>query len=221
MNSENPSSPNFTLLEESDKWLVVNKPPGLATIPERLTPTNPCLWKLCERQVGPLWVVHRLDKETSGVVIFAKSAGIHRQLCLAFEQRATRKTYWAWVHGTLTGQGLCEAPLREFGSGRVAPDPKGKASQTAWRSLRTEQNYTLVEVQPHTGRRHQIRAHLTALGFPIVGDPLYGPAELRQGWTRMYLHALELEIFPEAGGAWGPWHADPEASFFPTPLTPL
>ena len=211
-----PPPPIKLLFENDDVW-VVNKPPGLATIPERLDPAAPSLWKLGEQTVGKLWVVHRLDKDTSGVVVFAKNPPMHRWLCSAFERRATRKIYWAWVHGQLTGDGVCDAPLREFGSGRVAVDPRGKPSLTAWRVLRTLQGFTLVEVQPHTGRRHQIRAHLTALGFPLVGDPLYGPAEKRRGWPRMYLHALELEI---VDGVWGPWHSDPEVSFQPPLQTP-
>ncbi|NNM55348.1 MAG: RNA pseudouridine synthase [Spirochaetales bacterium] len=210
-------TPAVPILYEDDAVWVVNKPPGLATIPERLNTTAPSLSKLGEQAIGKLWVVHRLDKETSGVVVFAKTSQAHRLLCAAFEHRTTRKIYWAWVHGQLTGEGVCSGPLREFGSGRVAVDPRGKPSVTAWRVLRAVQGFTLVELQPHTGRRHQIRAHLTALGFPIVGDPLYGPADLRRGWPRMYLHALELEITNEA---WGPWRAEPEPSFLPPLQTP-
>ncbi len=210
-------SPTIPLIYEDNEVWVVNKPPGLATISERLDTSAPSLWKLGEQDAGRLWVVHRLDKETSGVVVFAKTAQAHRLLCAAFERRNTRKIYWAWVHGELAGEGVCDGPLREFGSGRVAVDPRGKPSETAWRVLRTVPGFTLVEVQPHTGRRHQIRAHLTALRYPLVGDPLYGPADLRRGWPRMYLHALELEIM---NAAWGPWRAEPEPSFEPPLSTP-
>ncbi len=201
---------------EDDSLWVVNKPPGLASIPERLDHSAPCVWKLGEQLTGQrLWVVHRLDKETSGVMLLAKTADAHRKLSQAFEKRETRKLYWAWVHGELQGQGNCVEPLREFGSGRVAVDARGKPSQTDWKALKTQDGFTLGELRPRTGRRHQIRAHLFYLGHPIVGDPLYGPAQLRHGWKRLYLHAVELEIPGlELTSPGGPWRVYPDEILF-------
>ena len=205
---------NIGVLFENDEFWVAHKPAGLATIPERLNPEAPNLWKLGENLVGSrLWVVHRLDKETSGVVVFAKNAEAHRRLNAFFEKRLVRKTYIAWVFGSWEGAGTCRAPLREFGSGRVAVDPaRGKPSETAWKVLQTRENCTLVELNPATGRRHQLRVHLYHLGHPILGDPLYGPAAQRGVWDRLYLHALEL-LLPLTPGPLTGWRADPDPDF--------
>ncbi len=178
------------------------KPEGLATVPERDAPHD-CLRALLERQLGArLLTVHRLDKAVSGVVVLARSAAAHRELSGQFERREARKTYLALVHGVLReDEGGSDAPLREFGSGRTAVDPAGRACRTRWRVLRRLPASTLLEVVPHTGRRHQIRAHLFAAGHPLVGDPLYGDRAQAADWPRLMLHAARLELRHPAAGA--------------------
>jgi len=144
------------------------------------------------------YTVHRIDKGTSGVVLFAKDAGTHRALSMAFEDRRMGKTYLALVHGAMEGEGKIVAPLKDRGSGRVSVHPKGKPSGTRWKAVRREGERTLLEVSPLTGRRHQIRVHLYSVGHPVVGDPLYGEKRGEEG--RMMLHAWKLRI-PE--GPWG------------------
>jgi RluA family pseudouridine synthase len=155
------SLPSLETLFENEALLAVNKPEGLASIPERDL-SIPSVRRVLEQQRAEgVFVVHRLDKEVSGVLLFAKTASAHRELSLAFEQRRVDKRYLAVVHGRIEKDELViDAPLREYGSGRMGVDPRGKASLSRVTVLERALRYTLVEVRPETGRRHQIRAHL-------------------------------------------------------------
>jgi len=184
------------ILFENDDLLAVNKPEGLAAIPERL-PGNKSLFEmLSAERAEKLYIVHRLDRETSGVIVFAQNAETHRWLNRQFESRSVRKTYLALVHGSVPDdEGIIDAPLRQFGSGRVAVDPeRGKASSTEFRVQNRFKSATLVEAYPCTGRRHQIRVHLYHLGHPIVGDPLYGDKIQQTPYPRLMLHAQNLTL---------------------------
>jgi RluA family pseudouridine synthase len=187
------------VLFEDDRLIAVAKPAGQAAIPGRGDIGEP-LNKELERRLGVrLWVVHRLDREASGIMVFAKSAEAHAALCKDFESRRAEKRYLAVVAGALTGDGRADMALKEFGSGRVAPSPQGKHSLTRWTFLRALRGATLLKVEPLTGRRHQIRAHLAALGHPLLGDPLYGPAPRPIGGAkRLMLHAHTLHL-PASG----------------------
>ena len=140
-------------------------------------------------------VVHRLDREAGGIVVFAKTAAVHAELCAAFERRQARKLYLAAVLGDVEQDGRVETALREFGSGRIGVSPEGKPSLTLFRPLAREGGRSLLEVALVTGRRHQIRAHLASIGRPILGDPLYGPPPRPVGGApRLMLHAWKLEV---------------------------
>jgi len=183
---------------EDERVLAASKPAGQTTIPGRGEVGESLLTQL-ERERGvKFFVVHRLDREASGLVLFAKDAQTHRQLCAQFEARRAKKVYLAAVLGRLEGEGTIDEPLREFGSGRVAPSPQGKPCKTHWRVERSLGGATLLRVEPVTGRKHQIRAHLAFLGHPLLGDPRYGPAPRPVGGARrLMLHALSLSV--EAG----------------------
>lgn len=198
-----------TLWEGDGVWAVA-KPPGLATIPER-DPSRPSLWTLARAQrSGPLYLVHRLDKETSGVLLLATTPEAHRHLANLFRLRRVDKRYLAWVHGVVEPpQGTIDAPLRAFGSGRMGVDPRGRPARTDFRVRARRAHATLLELRPHTGRRHQLRVHLYHLGHPIVGDPLYGA---RQPAPRLYLHAWRV-AWPDAHGRWREVEAPPDAIF--------
>ena len=188
----------LTLFEDDDV-LAVDKPEGLAAIPERDATQESLLSLLSATTPTKLYVVHRLDKEVSGVMLFAKNPDAHRCLNEQFSHHSVRKTYLALVHGTLTQErGTIDAPLRQFGSGRMGVDSKrGKESVTTFHVLKRFDMYTLVEVYPITGRRHQIRVHLYSLGYVIVGDPLYGEREMQRQFPRLMLHAQRIECrFP-------------------------
>ena len=189
------SLPESRVLFEDERVVAADKPAGRPTIPGR-GDVGEALNRELERRLGrKLFVVHRLDLEASGVVVFAKDAETHRRLCAAFEGRAAKKVYLAAVAGSLRGEGVVDSPLKEFGSGRVAPAPGGKPPRTRWRVERSWPKATLLRVEPETGRKHQIRAHLASLGHPILGDPRYGPPPRPVGGApRLLLHALSLTV---------------------------
>ncbi len=199
------------ILFEDERVLAADKPAGQPTIPGR-GDVGEALNAELERRLGrKLFVVHRLDLEASGVVVFAKDAETHRLLCAQFESRGAKKVYLAVVAGAMTGEGVADAPLKEFGSGRVAPSAGGRKSRTRWRVERAWRSAALLRVEPETGRRHQIRAHLCALGHPILGDPRYGPQPRPIGGApRLMLHALSLSA---AAGRTYEWTAPPPRDF--------
>lgn len=173
--------PSIPILFENDDLIAVNKPEGLASILERAKEKDCVLSLLSSLSRRKLYIVHRLDKETSGVLIFAKNAAAHKCLNQQFSSREIKKTYVALTHGEIPeNSGIIDKPLRQFGSGRVGVDAqKGKSSATEFKVERRFVDYTLVSVHPSTGRRHQIRSHLYSIGHPIVGDLRYGDKVLQ------------------------------------------
>lgn len=194
--------------------LALAKPAGLPTVPYRLGDRDKCLRAWAERTLGKrMFVVHRLDKDTSGVIVFAHEADTHRALSAQFEQRRVYKVYLAAVLGHVaSASGTIEANLREFGSGRVAVDPRGKVAHTRYRCHERLRDADLLEVVISTGRRHQIRAHLFHLGHPVLGDPIYGAPRPVGGARRLMLHARSLQI-EGMDGAQLTFEAPPPAEF--------
>ena len=192
------------LIFQDHDILVINKPPGLRTIPDGYNPALPHLAGLLKEQYGPVWVVHRLDKDTSGIILFARNAEAHRTLNLQFEHREIHKVYHALVTGSPEWDEYeIDLPLRVNGDRkhRTVIDPRlGRPAATGCRTLRRYAGVTLLAAQPHTGYTHQIRAHLAALGFPLLGDPLYHspqPENLRAvipSFPRTALHAFQLSF---------------------------
>ena len=191
-----PRHRQIRVLFENDDLIAVDKPEGLASIPER-NPATICLLKLlCDERGQKFYVVHRLDKQVSGVILFAKNPETHRHLNLLFEQRKVRKSYMGCMHGAIAQDtGVIETPLRRFGSGRMGPDQaRGKPCRTDFSVVQRIAGYSLVQVTPATGRKHQIRAHFLAIGHPIVGDTLYGDKLLQKTFPRLMLHAISLRF---------------------------
>ena len=194
---------NPLLLYEDAEILVVNKPAGIPVLPDGWEKDAPYLVKLLEEQFGKLWTVHRLDKTTSGVMVFARTAEAHRALNMQFEMHETQKVYHAIVVGEPEWeQHTVRAALRaNVGhSHRTAVDEsKGKPSETLLRVLQRFHGYSLVEAVPATGRTHQIRVHAYAIGFPLAGDRLYS-APATDLIDRPALHAQSLTITHPASG---------------------
>ena len=186
----------ISILFEDEDVVAVDKPEGLAAIPERNPEADSLLELLESRRDEKLYIVHRIDKDTSGVILFARNAPAHRFLNQQFEARQVDKTYLALVHGSVEqDSGTIDAPLRPFGSGRVGVDAeKGKPSATDFGVVERYDSYTLVEAHPRTGRRHQIRVHLYHWGHPIVGDPLYGDKATQGQFRRLMLHARKVTL---------------------------
>ena len=175
--------------------VAVNKPEGVAAVPEHALDPD-CLSERVSAELGiKVMPVHRLDKAVSGVILYACHAASHRFLNTVFEERRARKTYLALVHGTVREEsGVIDQPIREYGSGRMGVSPDGKPSTTAFRVRERFGAFTLVEVEPRTGRRHQIRVHFYHLGHPIVGDLRYGNLTVQQRFSRLMLHASGIEV---------------------------
>jgi len=185
------------VLFANDDLLAVNKPEGLASIPEG-DKGRDCLLALLESGgTGRLYIVHRLDKEASGVILFARNAAAHKHLNEQFRQRTVSKTYVALVHGVIAANsGTIDQPIREFGSGRMGVDrQRGKPCLTEFQVSERLAAYTLVQAYPLTGRRHQLRVHFYSLGHPIVGDRRYGDKAAQLAFPRLMLHAQEI-AFP-------------------------
>jgi 23S rRNA pseudouridine955/2504/2580 synthase len=190
---------------------VLNKPPGLAT--QGGTKTTQHLDRLLDGLAGEAGrpkLVHRLDKDTSGALLVARSARAAGHFAKAFSGRTARKVYWALVVGVPSaGEGMIDAPLaKQPGTGgekMYIDEEHGLAAKTRWRTIERAGNRTAwVELQPLTGRTHQLRAHMAAIGFPIVGDAKYGGPEafLTGGISRkLHLHARRIRIDAPDGGA--------------------
>lgn len=189
-----------SLLYEDEAIIAVNKPTGQAVIPGRGIEDGDVLVRQVEARIGiKTYVVHRIDRDTSGVVLFAKDAATHKNLSIQFEKHEVRKQYLALVFGIVETGGTIDRPLREFGSGRMGIDPKGKPAQTEFSVRQKFGAATLLDVMPRTGRRHQIRAHLYGIGHPVIGDTVYGKERPVAGAARLMLHARSIAFLHPSG----------------------
>jgi RluA family pseudouridine synthase len=197
------------ILYEDDHLIVPDKPAGLSVLPDGWEKDSQYLVKLLEEQFGKIYIVHRLDKITSGVMVFPRDAETHRALNIQFENHEAQKTYHAIVEGNPKWEEkIARHPLRSNVGHKhrtMVDDKRGKPSETRFRVIkryqaRTEQGRSeaaLVEARPMTGRTHQIRVHAYALGHPLVEDVLYGSRD-RYGIPRPMLHAQSLSFIHPA-----------------------
>jgi len=233
----------FTIIYENDQFLVVNKASGIAVIADRWDDSKERLDDLLNSyyakeaadaasSIPPrepaipfphrVFVVHRIDRDTSGLVVFAKTREAHRYLSSLFESRALEKTYLAVIHGRPAWtETVCDLPLRADGDREhrtIIDKAKGKHARTNFKLLAEVGDYSLIEAQIETGRTHQIRVHLASLGHPVVCDPLSGTMKpvylsaFKRGWrgdnleekpllSRLGLHAYSLVIPTPEGEA--------------------
>ncbi len=191
----------WSLVHEDPHLLVVNKPSGLLSVPGRGPDKQDCLWTQVRGAYPQALVVHRLDQATSGLMLLALSPAVQRQLSMAFEARQVHKKYHAWVEGVLpiteAWQSIDLPILLDWPNRPVhIIDAHGKPSLTHWRCVAHHATpaASLLELQPQTGRTHQLRVHLNAIGHPIWGDRLYAPVAVQARSERLMLHATELGL---------------------------
>lgn len=212
------------IIYEDEDLVVVNKPAGLLSIPDRFHPDKPNTWQVTAKMLKTdLWVVHRLDKDTSGLLCLAKNEKAHQHLNEQFQKRTVKKTYLALVSGHLTkgeplevSQSIKEHPTK---LGTMIAVSKGKPALTHFKVLENFKRYTLVKAIPVSGRTHQIRVHLKSIGHPLMIDPIYGneaafylsaikgrkysqkkQTEEKPLMSRLTLHASTLDIIHPSTG---------------------
>lgn len=213
---------NIEKLYEDEDLLIVNKPAGMLVIPDRYNTELPSLVRILEARSGQkIWVVHRLDRETSGVICFAKNEQSHRYLSILFQERDVNKYYAALVNGIVVPpEGRIESAIAEHPAknGKMIVAKKGKHAVTDYKVVEQWPLYSLVQFQIHTGRTHQIRVHMQSIGHPVVCDELYGDGQpfllsnIKRKYqlsgkdeaekpllNRMALHAYRLEFDKEDG----------------------
>ncbi len=192
------------IIYEDEELLAVNKPSGLLSVPGKGEALHDSMQsRLLARNPATL-LIHRLDCDTSGVMVFAKSPHAQRHIGLQFEKRHTKKLYIAWV------EGLTEEPKGEVDLPIIVDWPNrpmqkichqtGRPAQTQWRRIGKKHGHSKMELRPRTGRSHQLRIHMREIGHPILGDTLYGPTPPLA--PRLLLHASSLQIRKPTGGEW-------------------
>jgi len=214
---------NIDIIFENDQFVAVNKPAGMLSIPDR-TQSEVSLKDMLIEKYGSIFTVHRLDKETSGIILFAKDEVTHKYLSKAFEERSVEKYYLGLVYGVpAQTSGTIEGPIMEHPvqKGVMVVHAKGKPSVTDYEVQESYGKYSLVKFRIHTGRTHQIRVHAKNIGNPIACDPLYGDGkpillssikkkyklskhddEERPILSRVALHSYQLKFTDAAGNAY-------------------
>lgn len=209
-------------LYEDEDLIIVNKPSGVLVLPDRFNSGLTSLHRFLQEELGyKLWVVHRIDRDTSGVILFAKNEEAHRYLSMLFMEHNIGKFYAGLVQGRVDpDQGRIEAAIIEHPvfKGKMTTASKGKASVTDYRVVSQWPLFSLMQFQIHTGRTHQIRVHMQSIGHPIVCDELYGDGkpfllsnikrkynpskneeEERPLLNRLALHAYKLSFIKQDG----------------------
>jgi tRNA pseudouridine32 synthase/23S rRNA pseudouridine746 synthase len=185
--------------------LIVNKPSGLLSVPGRGPEKSDCLLSRVHAEDPAARIVHRLDMETSGLLILALSDEVQRATSKLFEKRAIAKTYIALVAGRPEADfGHIDLPLNKDWPNRPlqrVDHDSGKASQTDWRVIERKDSFARLKLTPLTGRTHQLRVHMDAIGHPILGDTLYGTPMSRSQAKRLALHASALSFAHPVSGA--------------------
>jgi tRNA pseudouridine32 synthase/23S rRNA pseudouridine746 synthase len=199
----NPPSDPLNFLHEDREVVAVEKPAGLLSVPGREKHLGDCLIRRVQIAFPDALLVHRLDMDTSGVMVFALTAHAQRHLSMQFEQRLVKKTYIARVAGQMGEKtGEVDLPLIVDWPNRplqMVCHETGKPALTEWKVIKMNAGESRLRLTPKTGRSHQLRVHCLAIGHPILGDPLYTP-ETASDFTRMMLHSEELRInHPESG----------------------
>jgi len=167
----------FSIIFENDDFIAINKESGMLSIPDRHDDTQPSLYKILNHKYEKIFIVHRLDRDTSGLILFAKNEASHKYLSQLFEQRSIEKKYLGIVRGSMPDKnGSINEPIGEHPTkkGVMTITKKGKPSLTNYEVLEDYGIYSLVQFDIQSGRTHQIRLHTKSIGHPIICDAVYG-----------------------------------------------
>jgi len=199
----NPPQEPLAILHHDHELLLVDKPSGLLSVPGKGLHLADCLMARVQAVFADALLVHRLDRDTSGVMVFAMTRHAQRHLGLQFEKRQVKKTYIARVFARVGEKtGTVDLPLIVDWPNRPLQHvdfENGKPAVTEWRVLKYEENATRMRLFPQTGRSHQLRVHMREIGHPILGDPFYATGEAREA-ERLMLHAESLRLRHPDGG---------------------
>ena len=203
--SYDPPPGDPVILHEDARIIVVDKPSGLLSVPGKLEGRDDCLMARLEVFRPGALLVHRLDCDTSGVMIFARDKQAQGYLGQEFEKRRAKKAYVARVAGVMEAdRGQVDLPLCadwEYRPRQKVDYEHGRPAVTDWEVIAREDGETRVRMYPKTGRSHQLRVHMLSLGHPILGDPIYAAGAAR-GYPRLMLHAERLGLHHPTGGGW-------------------
>ncbi len=167
----------FSIIFENDDFIAINKEPGMLTLPDRYDETRLSLYKILNQKYAKIFIIHRLDRDTSGLILFAKNEAAHKYLSQLFEQRNIEKKYLGIVRGNMPEKkGSIIEPIAEhpYHKGEMVISKKGKPSLTNYEVLEDYGMYSLVQFEIQSGRTHQIRLHTKWVGHPIICDAVYG-----------------------------------------------
>jgi len=199
-----PMTP-LSVVHADHQILVVDKPAGLLSVPGKGDHLADCLIARVQAVYPEALLIHRLDRDTSGIMVFGLTPLAQRHINWQFEERVTKKVYVARVWGLVVEKtGDIDLPLIVDWPNRplqMVDHVRGKPAQTGWRVVRHEERTTRIRLYPKTGRSHQLRVHMQQIGHPILGDPFYATGEAREA-PRMMLHAESLKFRHPDGGHW-------------------
>lgn len=203
MTEYDPPKGPLKVLHEDHEILIVNKPEGLLSVPGKGPHLADCLITRIQAEFPTALLVHRLDRDTSGVMVFALTPHAQKHLGQQFEKKITKKTYVARVWGRIAqDEGTVDLPLCVDWPNRPrqhVDHENGRAAQTDWKVVKRLENETRVRMKPRTGRSHQLRVHMLSLGHPILGDPFYATGDAAN-FDRLMLHSEKLTLRHPDGG---------------------
>jgi len=203
MSAYTPPDTPLDVVHADHEILIANKPSGLLSVPGKGEHLADCLLSRIQNAYPEALLVHRLDRDTSGVMVFALTPHAQRHLGLQFEKRQVKKTYIARVWGEVAEkEGTVDLPLAVDWPNRplqMVDHENGRQAITDWRVQRREGETTRIRLYPKTGRSHQLRVHMREIGHPILGDPLYATGDARR-FPRLMLHAENLRLRHPDGG---------------------
>ena len=193
-----PTDPWINIVHEEADFVVVDKPSGLLSVPGK----DPALADSLQRRAEARWptagMIHRLDKDTSGVMVIALNKRAHGRIAMQFEKRTAMKSYVARVWGDLEGEeGIIDLPIAvdwEHKPRQRIDHERGREARTRWQVMAREGGVTRLRLYPLTGRTHQIRLHLMTIGHPVLGDVFYATGDALDAADRLQLHAEELSF---------------------------